>query len=136
MTGLEDLCTVQLCYREIWWLLTDSNRVLRIFSPVHRPSLPKSHMARVERFELPYTVLETVVLPLNDTLICDALVDASVYEYAVEIVAHIFDKMIAPVNFVHYLRLQWKFIKSIINCLCTSFKLSADADGFRIKDIT
>ena len=93
-------------------------------------------MARVERFELPYTVLETVVLPLDDTLICDALVDASVYKYAVEIIAHIFDKMIAPVNFVHYLRSQWKFIKSIVNCLCTSFKLSAHADGFRIKDIT
>ena len=68
MTGLEDLCTVQLCYREIWWLLTDSNRVRRIFSPVHRPSLPKSHMARVERFELPPALLESDVLPLNYTL--------------------------------------------------------------------
>ena len=25
MTGLEDLCTVQLCYREIWWTSQDLN---------------------------------------------------------------------------------------------------------------
>ena len=81
-------------------------------------------------------VLEAGAVPLCHALIYDALVDASVYEYAVEVIAHIFDEVIAPVDFIHYLRLQWKLVKSIINCLRTSFKLSADADGFRIKDIT
>ena len=48
-----------------WWKESVSSRHLRIFSPLHRPSLLSFHMEHPRRIELILTDYETVVLPLN-----------------------------------------------------------------------
>ena len=40
-----------LNYRCIWWEESVSNRYLRIFSPLHKPSLLSSHMVCLTGFE-------------------------------------------------------------------------------------